>query len=113
MKTIALALLCAACAGAPLEPVATAPTKLAPAPRSFDPRPGVEGARRGSKLRRRRCDRLERCACTGGAEQRESDGLHGSLPRWRKWVLDDQVLRENGAERVDAAARVGRKQPAL
>jgi hypothetical protein len=41
MKTTALALLCAACAGAPLEPVATAPTKLAPAPRSFDARSWV------------------------------------------------------------------------
>src|SRR5260370_39864555 len=41
MKTIALVLLCAACAGAPLEPVATSPTKLAPAPRSFDARSWV------------------------------------------------------------------------
>jgi hypothetical protein len=40
MKTTALALLCAACAGGPRapEPVAVGPTPLAPAPRSFDAR---------------------------------------------------------------------------
>src|SRR5260370_32711916 len=41
MKTIAPVLPGAACAGAPLEPVATSPTKLAPAPRSFDARSWV------------------------------------------------------------------------